>query len=94
MEYQILRRIRLGPAHQPTGATRHYWGNIELPPPHELQIVRYPGDKGFYLLHLDENGEWQSDTYHDTLEDALEQAWREFRVRPEEWEIVGEAQDS
>ena len=90
MEYRILRRVRLGPAPQPTGATRHYMGGVELPPPHKLEIAQYPGDAGYYLFYLDEWGECQTDTYHDTLEDALQQAWREFRVRPDEWESIAD----
>jgi hypothetical protein len=41
----VLRRMMLGPAHHATGATRHYCGNVELPPPVELRIARYGGAK-------------------------------------------------
>ncbi len=30
----------------------------------------------------------QSDTWHETLEDAMDQADFEFGVKPEEWDVV------
>ena len=86
--YIVLGRVRLGAAHQPTGKTHHYHGRVPIPPPAELQIVKYPGDAGFYLLHFDDKGEELTDTYHDTLEDAQAQAEWEFQVKVSDWEIV------
>jgi hypothetical protein len=86
----ILKRTLLSPHHVPTGFTRHYLGNDLQPAPYELRIVRYSGDNGYYLLYLDSNGEEQNDTYHDTLERALEQARLEFSVREAEWEMCAE----
>lgn len=96
-EYQIHRRIRLQPHHQPTGKTRHTSGTIsengelirgpELPAPHALMIAQLSPDPGFYLLYLDESGEEITDTYHDTLENALDQATWEFNVEPDEWDV-------
>jgi len=74
--------------HQPTGKTKHFKGDREIPAPHSLQIVRYPNDRGYYLLYLDENGNELTDTYHDRLQGAIEQANWEFSVQPEEWEFV------
>ncbi len=80
-----LRYIRLGPQHLPTGKTRHFLGTSELPSPSELRIVQYTEDPGYYLLYFDETGEELTDTYHDTLSQAMEQAEWEFGVRPDEW---------
>ncbi len=84
-----LRYVRLGPQHRPTGKTRHYLGTCELPPPSELRIVQYTEDPGYYLLYFDEEGEELTDTYHDTLSQAMEQAEWEFGVRPDEWWTSG-----
>jgi len=84
--HRPLRYVRLGPQHQPTGKTRHYLGTRELPPPRELQIVQYAEDPGYYLLYYDEAGEELTDTYHDTLAEAMEQAEWEFGIRPGEWQ--------
>jgi hypothetical protein len=86
--YTVLRRIRLGSAHKATGKTRHYLGAQELPTPGELWIVAYPDDVGYYLLYLDGDGKELTDTYHDTLDRALQQAEWEFQVSPHEWEVV------
>ena len=84
----VLRRMKLGPAHPPTGETRHYYGTVELPPPVELRIAQHVGDDGFYLFYCDETGREQADTYHNSLEAAMQQAEFEFGVKPDEWEVV------
>lgn len=82
-----LRHVRLGPQHRPTGKTRHYLGTSELPPPAELRIVQYTEDPGYYLLYFDNQGAELTDTYHDSLAEAMQQAEWEFGVRPEEWRM-------
>lgn len=59
-----------------------------LPSPRELQIVKYPEDEGFYLFYFGENGDLLTDTYHENVESAFEQANWEFQVNPNEWEDV------
>lgn len=87
-ETTILRQVRLGPKHQPTGKTHHRKGDKELPAPSFLQVVKYAGDPGFYLLYFDENKQELTDTYHESVEGALEQAKWEFSVEPTEWEVM------
>ena len=87
-QYIVLKQIALDVSHPPTGNTRHYWGDELMPQPSGLRIVKYGDAEGFYLLYLDENGNAMNDTFHDTLEDALEQARFEFNVTPEEWQTV------
>jgi len=66
-----------------------------LPAPAELRIVQEDvprngiSHSGFYLLYLDDNNAEMTDTWHETLEDAMAQAEWEFQVQPEEWEMVG-----
>jgi hypothetical protein len=84
----IIRQVRLGPKHQATGKTRHLHGEKTLPAPAFLQVVQYSEDPGFYLLYLDENRQELTDTYHESLDGALEQARWEFSVKPAEWEVV------
>ncbi len=85
---RVLRRIRLSPEHGPTGNTRHYRDGGLLPPPVGLEIAWYPGETGYYLFYLDGSGDVQTDTWHQTLEDAMHQAEFEFRVKPDEWEAL------
>lgn len=94
-EYLIHRRVELKPHHVPTGKTRHTQGvwapeglvrGPELPAPHELVIAQLPPDEGYYLLYLDDKGNEITDTYHDSLEQALAQAKWEFEVKVDEWQ--------
>jgi hypothetical protein len=86
---KLLRQVASNPSeHKPTGKTRHFQGSRELPPPSELRIVRYEGDAGYYLLYIDRNGEELTDTYHDSLEGAMEQAEWEFEVRADQWKNI------
>ena len=97
LDYIIHHIITLKPHHRPTGKTRHTSGTIsdegelirgpELPAPHSLMIAQLQPDRGYYLLYLDESGEEITDTYHDSLEKALEQAEWEFNVKTDEWDV-------
>jgi hypothetical protein len=49
-----------------------------------LEIVSYGSDTGFYLLHLCADGTG-TDTWHQTIDDAFEQAELEFHVSHEDW---------
>jgi hypothetical protein len=86
---EVLRRIVLSEAHSSTGAVRHFSDGRLLSIPHELRIVRYVGGSGgYYLFYFDAQGALMTDTFHSSLEEALEEADREFRVKANEWEIL------
>ncbi len=88
-EEVILRDIVLDPErHRPTGKTRHIVGGELWEGARGLRIVRYAADGGFYLLYLDESGREVTDTWHESLEDALRQATFEFNVDPEDWTLA------
>ena len=68
-----------------TGRTRHRrYGHI-LPEPRTLLILQREGEPGFYLEYLDDQGEAQTNTYHDTLDRAFAQAEFEFAIRRNDW---------
>lgn len=56
-----------------------------FPNPAALSIVQYENDQGFYLFYLDATGKEQTDTYHETLDSAFEQAEFEFGIKREVW---------
>ncbi|CAD7289864.1 hypothetical protein LMG7974_01950 [Campylobacter majalis] len=65
--------------------TLHFCGNDILPKPYALSIIQYDNDEGFYLFYLDEIGNEQTDTYHETLDDVFVQAEFEFGIKREDW---------
>jgi hypothetical protein len=89
----VLARIKLGDNHQPTGRTKHYYGlgsdRTEVPTPVELRITKYKDVDGYYLFYCDDGGQELTDTYHDSLSDAMAQAEWEFGVQTHEWEVFG-----
>ena len=86
-ERKIIKKAILSEKQQSTNKTKHYFGNIILPSPYELRIVKFNNDPGFYLFYCDESGLEMTDTYHDTMDQAEEQACFEFLVQSDDWEI-------
>ena len=78
-----------------TGKTRHYIGVLndgrptpmsELPAPAWVEISAEDG--AFSLFRLDDQGVCLSDTWHQTLEEAEQQAAFEFGVASGDWADV------
>ncbi len=65
--------------------TLHTLNGVVLDSPHFLEIHRSVEAGGFYLYYLDRNREIQTDTFHDTLTGAKEQAEFEFGIPPSSW---------
>lgn len=98
---EILLRVELDDDFPPTGFTRHYYGlppNLTsgvgtrevVPPPVALEIAAYEDEaSGVYLFYLDGADEVLTDTWHATVQDAQEQAYREFLVPPDRWSDIG-----
>jgi hypothetical protein len=84
-DFRRQYRVLLGAKHRPTGSTLHYRDGMLLGPPSELLIGYFDGSGGFYLLYLDGYGEEMTDTYHESVDKAMEQAQVEFGVTPDEW---------
>jgi len=90
-QLMTIRRVVLGPNHrQPArvGATIHSGGTTRPVPPFiALQIARYPGEESCYLFHFAKDGEG-TDTFHESLEEALDHAEHLYGVRQTEWAEV------
>lgn len=97
MDPKTLAELRLRPQHRPTGFTRHYYGfadgsRVEVPLPVSLRIVQYAGDEPrAYLFYCDDSGEEMTDTLHDSVDEAMDQAEAEFGVRRHEWDLAERA---
>ena len=88
-----IARVKLAAHHLSPGRTKHTLSDSKGARPFplfvELVIAHYPGQAGFYLMH---HAAYRTgtDTWHETLEDALDQAEWEFEVKPEEWATINE----
>ena len=87
-DYTFHFEIRLDERHQPTGRTIHRKGSEVLPAPSTLRIASLPGAPGVYLLHFDPAEREITDTFHDSVEDAMTQAEWEFGILPSEWTVL------
>ena len=79
-----LKRVVLGSHHFRPGRTVHRVNGKDFPPFVSLEIAQYPGDSGFYLLHICSDGA-VADTHHESMEEAMHQAEFEFGVQSNEW---------
>ena len=89
---QALRRVKLG-SHHHASLTKHSIrdknGERSFPAFVSLEIASYPGEESCYLFHVCGDGQ-VADTWHQTLDEAVDQAEWEFGVRQEEWTVVAE----
>jgi hypothetical protein len=83
----VLKRVRLGPQHHPS-LTKHTISDIsgtrEFPPFVEWVIAADQGETSCYLFHVCADGQ-AADTWHESVEEAVDQAEWEFGVQPDEW---------
>lgn len=80
--------VRIGEGHRPTGGCRHSVGGRELGPVAGLAIGQYARDSGYYLFYCDADWNTLTDTYHDTLDDAKDQAEFEYEGVGASWKAL------
>lgn len=84
-------RVELDANHLRPGRARHFikdsQGRREFPPFVRLEIAQYLGRMECYLFRICEDGSG-ADTYHESLDGALDQAEWEFKVRRDEWQVI------
>lgn len=61
-----------------TGRTRHVVSGQEVSDFAALAIVKYDSDSGVYLFYCDKDWNSVTDTYHENVDRAIEQAEFEF----------------
>jgi hypothetical protein len=74
--------------HASTGRTTHRRDGRILPNPSSLTISKVDTSAGFFLFYYDDRGDVLTDTYHDTIEGAFEQANFEFGIVDRDWQTV------
>ena len=85
----VLKRVFLNPEkHYRIDVVRKNINReLQIYIPYKLEIMNYPDDNGneFYLVSMDKNNEDITDTWHQTLQDAIKQAEYQFNIQPSEW---------
>lgn len=71
--------------HRPTGRCRHLVAGDLQGPAEALAICRYPGDDGCYLFGCDASWGVVTDTFHATVDEAMQQAEFEYEGVAATW---------
>jgi hypothetical protein len=83
-----IKKVALNEGHLRPGRAKHTikdsTGTREFPPFISRAIIQFPGHPCCYLMYICEDCGY-ADTYHESIEDAVNEAEWEFGVRPEEW---------
>jgi hypothetical protein len=71
---------------RPTGKCKHWRGKVLLGPVASLAICQYENEKSLYLFFC--NGRWEpeTDTWHETVEEAKRQAEFEYEGISQKWQ--------
>lgn len=92
-EMIAIKRVTLADHHLQPGRAEHTLidskGARAFPAFKSLTITTYPDSQSFYLMH--ECEDTGTDTWHESLDDALDQAEWEFGVQRNEWTDVNES---
>ncbi len=82
----LLLFTRIDSRHEPTQACDHTVAGAPLPTVAGLAICRYDEAGPFYVFYCDDAWNVLTDTAHDTLEQAREQAESEYLGSMNTWE--------
>jgi hypothetical protein len=85
---QVLRWSAIDERHRPSGGCRHIVAGVPQGPAIGLAICRYDGESSFYLFGCDVEWAVVTDSWHETLEDAMAQAEFEYAGVSQTWNLV------
>jgi hypothetical protein len=69
----------------PTGNTKHYADGKPLSAAYGLAICEYKPNSGYYLFYCNDAWETFADTWHETIDDAKDQAEYEYTGITNNW---------
>jgi hypothetical protein len=72
--------------HRHRGNCRHIVAGVLQGPAAGLAICQYDGEDGFYLLGCDEHWSCVTDTWHQTIDEAMRQAEYEYEGVAATWQ--------
>lgn len=84
----LVRWTAIDDRHRPTGNCRQIVDGILQAPAAGLAICQYEGETAYYLFGCDAKWNTVTDTWHETLEDALKQAEFEYEGVSGTWNVV------
>jgi hypothetical protein len=76
---RVIRFAIIDERVEPTGQTIHRVGDQVAGPAAALVVCQYDGECDFYLFYCDAEWNVVTDTWHETMESALNQAAFEYR---------------
>ncbi len=82
---KILCYVLLKKEHRAMGNTRHYRDGRLVQGLSALGICRYENESGFYLFYCDNKWDVVTDTHHDTLGRAKDQAEFDYKGISDAW---------
>jgi hypothetical protein len=71
-----------------TGNCRHFVGGSLMEPARGLAVCQYAGESCYYLFYCNEDWACLTDTWHQTQEDAVQQAEFEYEGVSKNWVFV------
>jgi hypothetical protein len=90
-EFKWLKRADVKPKNRSLRVTKHTLvdstGQRAFREFVRVEIASYGADQGFYLMHICADGTG-TDTWHETLDDAFDQAESEFKISRDEWRDI------
>tara|TARA_R110000868_G_scaffold178253_1_gene417824 strand:+ start:595 stop:894 length:300 start_codon:yes stop_codon:yes gene_type:complete len=84
-EAKILQYLTLTSDQKQTENTQHIIGGKEQTEFHGLAVCKYDNGAGVYLFYCDSDWNILTDTWHETTEDAQNQASFEFENLEGKW---------
>ena len=75
---EVIYWTEIDERHKNTGKTTHYVGGEVFSDIRGLAICHYESEIGFYLFYCDDTWKEITDTYHETIEDAIDQVEFEY----------------
>ncbi|MGH2983085.1 MAG: hypothetical protein ACRDK5_02335 [Solirubrobacterales bacterium] len=90
---QTVRRVTLGPDHQPRGRVHYFVGGSPISRPALLEINKPTLGDACHIIYVDANDYEVAESWHPTVGAAVLHAKWEFGVEPEEWEVLNMSRD-
>jgi hypothetical protein len=85
----VIATTSIDHRHEATHGTAHIVAGQEAGVANTLAICKLGSENGFYLFDCDENWNVTTDTWHESVEAAKDQAEFEYRGSGTTWEDAG-----